>query len=447
MRVRTHYDNLKVARDAPAEVIRAAHRALAKTHHPDLNPGSAEAARIMTAVNIAYSILSDPAKRAEHDRWIAQREKETGTPGPQTGSRSEAQQPASTPSPPPRASPTSSPRGAGPGARRKEVPNWMSIGGVVAIALLLVLALTPAAPLQSTASRDSAIPTAGPAALSVAEPATLVATPANAIAASEFIGAVRNDGWPDSPASLRVTFDVKGDGTGSIEIGAPLGGSGRFHARLVGDSVSLSSMSPSGDAIEWSGTRSAGAKERISGRYRILGGAYVGQGGSWTVTRTSIGGLTTASTAAAPCEASPDWADPTGPRSGTERTHPKRHGYGSLKVTNGGGQNAVVLLQPLASPSGTRAMFVHRGESGDFTRVAEGMYRVLFASGTNLNARSWRFCGQTSYSEFDDVVTFGEVRDDNGVSFSRFEVTLHPVVGGTAKRRDIPPSAFEVPEP
>ena len=36
-KIRTHYDNLKVARDAPIEVIRAAYKSLCMKYHPDLN--------------------------------------------------------------------------------------------------------------------------------------------------------------------------------------------------------------------------------------------------------------------------------------------------------------------------------------------------------------------------------------------------------------------------
>jgi len=75
--VKTHYDNLKVARNAPSEVIRAAYRVLAQKYHPDLNAGDVDAARIMKLVNVAYDTLSDPRKRSEHDAWIAEREPPT----------------------------------------------------------------------------------------------------------------------------------------------------------------------------------------------------------------------------------------------------------------------------------------------------------------------------------------------------------------------------------
>jgi len=71
--MRTHYDNLKVDKNAPPEVIRAAYTSLSKKYHPDSNPSS-DAERIMRIINDAYDVLSDPDKRREHDRWIEQQE-------------------------------------------------------------------------------------------------------------------------------------------------------------------------------------------------------------------------------------------------------------------------------------------------------------------------------------------------------------------------------------
>jgi hypothetical protein len=73
-KIHTHYDNLKVSRGAPQEVIRAAYKALSQKYHPDKNPGDEKAARIMAIVNTAYGALADPVRRKEHDEWIAQEE-------------------------------------------------------------------------------------------------------------------------------------------------------------------------------------------------------------------------------------------------------------------------------------------------------------------------------------------------------------------------------------
>jgi TPR repeat protein len=72
---RTHYDNLKVTRDAPVSVIKAAYKALCQTFHPDKFQGSnEEAERVIRLVNASYAVLIDPAKRAEHNSWIKEQE-------------------------------------------------------------------------------------------------------------------------------------------------------------------------------------------------------------------------------------------------------------------------------------------------------------------------------------------------------------------------------------
>ncbi len=72
--IHTHYDNLKVARNAPPEVIRAAYKTLSQKYHPDRNGNSPDAIRVIQIINSAYAVLSDPVKRREHDEWIARAE-------------------------------------------------------------------------------------------------------------------------------------------------------------------------------------------------------------------------------------------------------------------------------------------------------------------------------------------------------------------------------------
>jgi curved DNA-binding protein CbpA len=72
-----HYEELGVAPTASAAEIRAAYVALARRHHPDRMGTSteverSEAAARMARVNAAWTVLSDPAKRASYDaRFVA----------------------------------------------------------------------------------------------------------------------------------------------------------------------------------------------------------------------------------------------------------------------------------------------------------------------------------------------------------------------------------------
>lgn len=70
-KVHTHYDNLKVARDAPPDVIKAAYRTLSQRYHPDREGGDEEKIKF---INRSYDVLRDPQSRAEHDQWIRDQE-------------------------------------------------------------------------------------------------------------------------------------------------------------------------------------------------------------------------------------------------------------------------------------------------------------------------------------------------------------------------------------
>ena len=63
-----YYALLGVAPSASPEEIQAAYRRLAKAYHPDLNAGSSGAAARMAQVNVAKSVLLDPATRATYDQ-------------------------------------------------------------------------------------------------------------------------------------------------------------------------------------------------------------------------------------------------------------------------------------------------------------------------------------------------------------------------------------------
>lgn len=69
-RIHTHYDNLKVSRNAPPEVIRAAYKTLSQKFHPDRNPDDPNATRTFQIISRSYEVLSDPLKRRDHDNWI-----------------------------------------------------------------------------------------------------------------------------------------------------------------------------------------------------------------------------------------------------------------------------------------------------------------------------------------------------------------------------------------
>ena len=62
------YKVLGVSKTASQDEIKKAYRKLAKSAHPDLNPGDAKAEARFKDIAAAYEILKDPEKRAQYDR-------------------------------------------------------------------------------------------------------------------------------------------------------------------------------------------------------------------------------------------------------------------------------------------------------------------------------------------------------------------------------------------
>ncbi|MGH1558966.1 DnaJ domain-containing protein [Caulobacter segnis] len=67
--MRDYYEILGVTRTIDEAGLKSAFRKLAMEHHPDRNGGCENATGRFKEINEAYSVLSDPQKRAAYDRF------------------------------------------------------------------------------------------------------------------------------------------------------------------------------------------------------------------------------------------------------------------------------------------------------------------------------------------------------------------------------------------
>lgn len=72
MEYKDYYAILGIGKDATEEEIKKAYRKLARTYHPDVNPGDAGAEDKFKDINEAQEVLLDPEKRKLYDRFGAQ---------------------------------------------------------------------------------------------------------------------------------------------------------------------------------------------------------------------------------------------------------------------------------------------------------------------------------------------------------------------------------------
>ena len=92
-------------------------------------------------------------------------------------------------------------------------------------------------------------------------------------------------------------------------------------------------------------------------------------------------------------------------------------------------------------------ILIRPNSSHKITRILDGRYKLLFMHGKDWDRINKTFLVNKSYSEFreDFDFTTREVVERGGTydEYSVYEVTLHPVSGGTAKTDNILASEFD----
>jgi len=118
-------------------------------------------------------------------------------------------------------------------------------------------------------------------------------------------------------------------------------------------------------------------------------------------------------------------------------------GYGELKIINGTNLDAVAKL----IHGGTSVLTVYIKANSTYTMldISDGIYWLAFAQGLDWDSINKSFKSDTQYSVFKDTFNFvtTDIEYTNEYEYQTFEVTLNPVIGGTAETTDILGSQFD----
>lgn len=124
-------------------------------------------------------------------------------------------------------------------------------------------------------------------------------------------------------------------------------------------------------------------------------------------------------------------------------------GLCSLKVVNGTDRDAVVKMVSARQidkvPAEVLCRFVYicTGKFVTIKGIGAGDYQLFFCTGTHWDKPGKRFMRPHAAQKFTEVMKFTQEHKAGSIQYSANEVTLHPVVGGSARTGWIDQEEFD----
>lgn len=118
------------------------------------------------------------------------------------------------------------------------------------------------------------------------------------------------------------------------------------------------------------------------------------------------------------------------------------NGRGVLHISNGTGFDAIAKLVDVGTNLTVRLVYIQANTDGEITSISSGDYSVKFALGTGYDRDSGHFIYAQSFAKFDETFDFHQYRTSDGIEWTDYNISLHGVVGGTARTSRISASEF-----
>ncbi|MFH1712786.1 MAG: hypothetical protein ABH896_01175 [Candidatus Jacksonbacteria bacterium] len=122
------------------------------------------------------------------------------------------------------------------------------------------------------------------------------------------------------------------------------------------------------------------------------------------------------------------------------------NGLGELQIKNGTSLDAIAKLVNTTINKSIFTVYIKANSTYTLSKVKNGNYKLFFNLGNDWDTEIKAFTVNSSYEVFEDLFDFTIKEYEEGdyirTKYSSFEVTLNPVIGGTAETKNVNVAEF-----
>jgi hypothetical protein len=117
------------------------------------------------------------------------------------------------------------------------------------------------------------------------------------------------------------------------------------------------------------------------------------------------------------------------------------NGLGELQIKNGTNLDAIAKLVNMTINKSIFTVYIKANSTYTIKNVKDGNYKLFFNLGNDWNSQIKAFNVNSGYEVFEDLFDFTTREYEEGdyirTRYSKFEVTLNPVIGGNAETKNV----------
>lgn len=122
------------------------------------------------------------------------------------------------------------------------------------------------------------------------------------------------------------------------------------------------------------------------------------------------------------------------------------NGLGELQIKNGTSLDAIAKLVNTTINKSVFTVYIKANSNYTIGKIKDGNYKLFFNLGNDWDTETKAFNVNSDYEVFEDLFDFSTRKYEEGgyinTKYSSFEVTLNPVVGGTAETKNVNVAEF-----